>query len=214
MSMFLAMAGGASVLIGSYALIGIRWRKLYVNGATAALLLALAFAATAAGEFVREGARKPYTIRQVLFSNSITPGEVARLRHEGSVTGDPYPLRDEGRYANPQLALGARVVRAQCSACHTMNGANALVHLGGGWSLEQLRLNIAKLQRTKAFMPPFAGPATEVEAVAQLIAWEAAGAPRTWAVSDEPEVLAQITRWLDEAGTLPAGTRLETEVRP
>jgi cytochrome d ubiquinol oxidase subunit I len=197
------------VLIGAYALIGVLWRKLYVNGATAALLLALAFAATAAGEFVREGARKPYTIRQVLFSNSITPAEVARLRFAGSVTGDPYPLRDEKRYANPQLALGAHVVRVQCSACHTMKGANALVHLGGGWTIDQLRMNIAKLQHTKAFMPPFAGPPEEVEAVAQLIKWEAAGAPKVWALSNDAAKLDQIARWLDEAGTAPAGAQAE-----
>ncbi len=201
MSMFLALAAGASLLLGAYAVVGIWWRRMFVSGATAALLLALAFGATAAGEFVREGARKPYTIRQVLFSNAIAPGEVARLRRDGSVTGDPYPLRDAGRYPTEQLALGARVVRLQCLACHTMKGANALVHLGGGWSIEQLRLNIAKLQQTKAFMPPFAGPASEVEAVAQLIRWEASGAPRQWPVSDDPAVLAQIAGWLDAAGT-------------
>jgi cytochrome d ubiquinol oxidase subunit I len=200
MSMFLGLAAGASLLIAAYALLGVLWRKLYVGGATAALLLALAFGATAAGEFVREGARKPYTIRQVLFSNAITPGEVARMRREGSVVGDPYPLRDAARYPTAQLQLGARVVRVQCAACHTMRGANALVHLGGNWTLDQLRLNIAKLQRTKAFMPPFAGPPAEVEAVAQLIKWEAAGAPPAWTVSDDPAVLAQIGAWLDEAG--------------
>lgn len=199
MSMFLGLAAGASLLIGSYALIGL-WRRLYIGGTTAGLLLALAFGATAAGEFVREGARKPYTIRQVLFSNAIAPSEVARMRAHGSVTDDPYPLRDAERYANPQLALGARVVRLQCAACHTMHGANALVHLGGGWSIDQLRLNISKLQRTKAFMPPFAGPPAEVEAVAQLILWEAAGAPRAWPVSGDPATLAQIAQWLDEAG--------------
>ena len=213
MSMFLALAAGASLLIGAYALIGIWWRHLYVSGATVALLLALAFGATAAGEFVREGARKPYTIRQVLFSNSITPAEVVRLRRDGSVTDDPYPLRDAVRYPNAQLVLGARVVRAQCSACHTMKGANALVHLGGGWSMDQLRLNIAKLQLTKAFMPPFAGPAIEVEAVAQLVAWEAAGAPRQWPVSDDPAVLAQIGRWLDEAGIAPSPERAVSRPR-
>jgi hypothetical protein len=206
MSMFLALAAGASVLIGAYAVLGLLWRRLYVSGATAALLLALAFGATAAGEFVREGARKPYTVRGVLYSSSIAPGEVARLREVGSVADDPYPLLDDARYANDQLRLGARVVRMQCSACHTMSGANALVHLGGGWTVDQLRMNVAKLQYTKPFMPPFAGPPTEVEAVVQLIKWERAGAPREWPVSDDPAVLAQIGRWLDEAGPDPTGS--------
>jgi cytochrome bd-type quinol oxidase subunit 1 len=205
MSMFMALAAGASLLLGAYALVAMLWRHLYVSGATAALLLALAFGATAAGEFVREGARKPYTIRGLLYSSSIAPDEVARLRVIGSVAGDPYPLADAARYPTAQLALGAQVVRVQCSACHTMSGANALVHLGGGWDVDQLRLNIAKLQHTKAFMPPFAGPPAEVEAVVQLIRWEHDGAPRAWPRSDDPAVLAQIGRWLDEAGTRPTG---------
>ncbi len=209
MTLFLAMAAGASTLLGLFAIVGVLARKVYVGGATAILLLALAFAATAAGEMVREGARKPFTIRSVLYSSSIAPGEVARLREVGSVTADPYPLRDRDRYPTEQLALGAHVVRVQCSACHTMHGANALVHLSRGWSEAQLRVNLAQLQRTKGFMPPFAGPPREVEAVVQLLRWQGAGAPKTWPVSADPAVLAQIATWLDEAGTAPA-----PELRP
>jgi mono/diheme cytochrome c family protein len=199
MTMFVAIAAGASLLVGAYAAFALILRRMYVSGPTAALLLALAFGATAAGEFVREGARKPYTVRQTLYSNSIAPGEVARLRVTGSVSDDPWPLADEERYANSQLALGAKVVRAQCSVCHTMDGANALVHLARGWSADQLRMNIAELQRTKGFMPPFAGTPDEVEAVAQLLLWEEAGAPRAWPVTDDPLVRAKIRAWLEEA---------------
>ncbi len=210
MSMSLAIAGGATALIAACAVGGLVVRGLYASGATAALLLALAFAATAAGELVREGARKPYTIRGVLYSNAIAPDEVARLRRVGSVADDPYPLRDAARYPNPQVALGARVYRAQCSACHTLHGANALVELMGGWGLDQQRLNVAQLQRTKGFMPPFAGTAAEVEAVVQLVRWERAGgdlAEVVWPVSDDPRTLAQIQAWLDEAGPEAADRR-------
>ena len=60
-----------------------------------------------------------------------------RLRRVGSVADDPYPLRDAARYPNPQLALGAKVVRAQCAACHTLRGANAVGKVGP--NLDQLR---------------------------------------------------------------------------
>jgi cytochrome bd ubiquinol oxidase subunit I len=211
MTMFVGIAAGASVLIGAYAAVGVLLKKLYVNAATAALLLALAFGATAAGEFVREGARKPYTVRGALYSSSITPAEVARLRTEGVLAHDPWPLADAARYPTPQLAHGARVYRALCSVCHTIGGANAVVHLTQTWTDEQLRLNIAKLQRTKGFMPPFAGNADDVEAIAQLIRWEGAGAPTAW--TDTPTA-PEIQRWLDEVGTAqrpppaaPAGGR-------
>jgi mono/diheme cytochrome c family protein len=206
MTMFVGVAAGASLLVGGYVIVGLIVQRLYINGATATLLLGLAFGATAAGEFVREGARKPYTVRGVLYSTSLAPGEVAALRQSGATTGDPYPLRDRDRYPTAQIARGAQVERVLCDACHTLHGANALVELTRTWTDDQLRLNIAKLQRTKGFMPPFAGNAEDVEALVQLLRYERVGRPEEFnAVVAPPEVLAQIARWLAEAGTAPAG---------
>jgi hypothetical protein len=204
MTMFVGIAAGASLLIGLYAVLGLLVRRIYVNAATALLLLALAFGATAAGEFVREGARKPYTVRGVLYSTSIKPDEVAALRKTGATAADPYPVRDAARYPTEQLRHGAKVHRVLCDACHTISGANGLVHLTATWTDDQLRLNIAKLQKTKGFMPPFAGNAEDVEAIVQLIKWERDGAPaapKSAAAESSDATLAQITRWLEEAGT-------------
>src|SRR5207253_627843 len=55
MTMFLGMGVGASLLIGAYALGGLWYQQLDINAFTAALLGALAFAATAGGEFVQIG---------------------------------------------------------------------------------------------------------------------------------------------------------------
>lgn len=203
MTMFVGVAAGASFLIGGYVVVGLILQRLYINGATATLLLGLAFGATAAGEFVREGARKPFTVRGVLYSTAIRPGEVATLRARGAATDDPYPLR--AAYPDAQLTRGARVERVLCDACHTMRGANALVELTRTWTDDQLRLNLAKLQRTKGFMPPFAGNAEDVEALVQLLRWERDGRPAAFAATSSPEALAQIARWLDEAGTEPMG---------
>jgi cytochrome d ubiquinol oxidase subunit I len=204
MTMFLNIAAGASALIGGYAVIGLWRQKLYINGATATLLAALAFGATAGGEFVREGVRKPYSVRETLYSNATTPGQIAALRQTGVAAHDPYPLRDRADYPTEQLALGRIVYRNQCAICHTVSGTNGLVELMGGWSREQQRLNVAKLQWTKGFMPPFAGTPAELEAVVQYVAWEHAGRPAGWAESSDPSVLADIARWLAEAGTAPA----------
>jgi len=80
--------------------------------------------------------------------------------------------------------------------------------LAATWSIDQRRLNIAQLQRTKPFMPPFAGTPAEVEAVVQLIGWIRAGRPPAWEEAYDAAVLAQIGRWLDEAGTGPGDARL------
>jgi len=207
MTMFVGVAAGASALIGGYVIVGILMKRLTMNIATATLLLALAFGATAAGEFVREGARKPFTVRGVLYSTSLTPAEVEHLRKDGATTNDPYPLRDVARFPNGQLIRGAKVHRALCDACHTLHGSNALVELVRTWTDDQLRLNIAKLQRTKGFMPPFAGTAEDVEALVQFLKWEVAKTPDAWPLSADPAVLAQITKWLDEVGTSPTGGR-------
>ncbi len=208
MTLFLGLAIGASLLIGGYALLGLLGRGPRLNAATTSLLLALALAATAGGEFVREGARKPYTVRSALYSNAIAPDELASLRARGSVTHDPYPLTDADRYPDDELILGAKVYRLQCSVCHTIDGANGLVHLAGSWSPQQIRLNLAKLQHTKAFMPPFAGNAEELEALTQLLMWESAGAPAAWSPDDlgerpRAERLRAIERWLEQAGIEP-----------
>lgn len=203
MTMFLTLAVGMSTLIGAYAVVALLRQKLYVNGATATLLLGLAFLASAGGEFVREGVRKPFTIRQYLYSNSMTADDVAEMRRTGCTTHDPYPLRLSAPLPTPQLELGAHVFRVQCSICHTLHGANSVVELTATWSLDQKRLNIAQLQRTKPFMPPFAGTPEELEALVQHVTWIQAGRPADWKKSDQPEVLTEIHEWLDAAGTGP-----------
>jgi hypothetical protein len=176
---------------------------LYINGATATMLCALSFAAVAGSEFVREGVRKPYTVRDTLYSNSITQTEIEYLRQVGCVTHDPYPLEHPEDYPTGQLRLGAKVFRFHCSVCHTINGANALTHLAGSWTTSQKRMNIAQLQRTKTFMPPFAGTPAELEALVQFISWNTEGTPPAWDVSENPETLRQIRGWLEEVGTAP-----------
>lgn len=203
MMLFLNIAIAASLAVGAYAILGLVVQRLYINGATATLLLLLAFGATAGGEFVREGSRKPYSIRHVLYSNAIKPDEVVRLREVGCTANDPYPLRDNSQFPNDQLRLGARVFRRQCSVCHTVKGTNALTELTGSWDESQMRMNFAKLQHTKAFMPPFAGTVLELESLVQFINWSNQNRPARWSVSEDPGDLAQISRWLDQAGYLP-----------
>lgn len=204
MTMFLNLAAGASALVGGYVVIGMWRQKLYINGATATLLVALTLGATAGGEFVREGVRKPYTVRDVLFSNAIAPDQVATLREVGCTTHDPFPLRDAASMPTQQLRLGALVFRNQCSVCHTVGGMNGLTHLMGSWEVDQQRMNVAKLQHTKGFMPPFAGTPKELEALVQWVRWNSAGRPPAWPETSDERVLAEIKAWLDEAGTRPA----------
>lgn len=204
MMLFFMISVGASLAIGGYALIGMWLQRLYVNGATATLLLLLAFGATAGGEFVREGSRKPYTIRHVLYSNGIHPEDVAAMRIHGCVANDPFPVIHERRLPNETVTMGAKVFRRQCAVCHTMEGSNAVSHLTESWDIDQMRMNIAKLQQTKPFMPPFAGTARELESLVQYILWVQEHRPVEWPDTTDPATIDQIQKWMDEAGTEPA----------
>lgn len=211
MMMFFMISVGASVAIGGYALLGLWLQRLYINGATATLLLLLAFGATAGGEFVREGSRKPYSIRYVVYSSGIVPEEVGRLREIGSVTNDPYPVINEPDCPNPTVLLGAKVFRRQCAVCHTMEGTNGVAHLTQTWDLSQMRLNIAKLQQTKPYMPPFSGTPTELDALVHYIRWVLDDRPAQFDYQQDDAVLAQIQIWLDEAGTEASSLALAAE---
>ena len=125
------------------------------------------------------------------------------MREAGCLADDPYPLRANLEFPNEQLVMGAKVFRRQCAVCHTMEGTNALAHLTSSWDLVQMRMNIAKLQHTKPFMPPFAGTAKELESLVQYIDWSNNGRLATWSESHNRETLARIQQWLDEAGTQP-----------
>lgn len=220
MTMMLTIAVGASGLVGGYALVGLIRNQLYINGATATVLCVLAFAATAGGEFVREGARKPYSVRELLYSNSVKPDQVASLRQRGMTEFDPYPLRDTDYFPkvdgkpHPELHKGALVFREQCSICHTTAGVNALPGLTTGWDLEMKRQNFSKLQRLKPFMPPFAGTPEELEALAQFIGWWEAGRPEKWpdVKADKADYAARLVRirgYLDEVGPDAAPSTLK-----
>lgn len=214
MMLFFMISVGASVAIGGYAVVGLWMQRMYINGATGTLLLLLAFGATAGGEFVREGSRKPYSIRQVVFSNGIRPQDVVELRRVGSVTHDPFPVTFETSLPSEEVTLGAKVFRRQCAVCHTMSGANAIAHLAEFWDIGQLRMNIAKLQQTKPFMPPFAGTPAELEALVQYIRWVQADRPDQWQTDSSEDALQQIADWLAEAGPHAAQDRHPREVTP
>jgi cytochrome bd ubiquinol oxidase subunit I len=96
LTMFMAIGVGASLLIGAYAFGAIWYWKLDINGFTAPLLCALAFAATAGGEFVREAVQKPYSIRQIVYSNPLRQDELDRLRATGSATADQSTREHDG----------------------------------------------------------------------------------------------------------------------
>jgi cytochrome d ubiquinol oxidase subunit I len=171
MTMFFGLAALFSLLVGGTAVVTL-WRRRPVFHLPGTILLAvLAFCATGATEFVREGIRKPYIVYGELYSNGVAVGEVRRLRRRGIDTLKPWPLQHPEKFPNRDVRAGRRVYRQLCSSCHTPASMNGLVHLTAAWDRDMLERNIDKLHRLKSFMPPFAGDDDDLEHLVDYIIW-------------------------------------------
>ena len=171
MTMFFAMAALFSVLIAGTALFTLLKRRPLFHLPGTALLAVMAFCATTATEFVREGIRKPYVISNVLYSNAIAVDEVRRLQRRGIESLDPWPLRDADRYPTRKIRNGRMVYRELCASCHTPAAMNGLAHLTAAWDRDMLESNIQKLHRLKTFMPPFAGDRDDLRNLVAYLVW-------------------------------------------
>ena len=85
--------------------------------ALAGLLAAFSF--FGAEERVREGARKPFVIRDFMFSNGILISEIKDLNERGVLSKARWAARESD---GTPLSMGRAVYRAQCQACHTVDG--------------------------------------------------------------------------------------------
>ena len=181
---------GSSVLVGAYALFG--------PGAAAALHQRGDGPALVVAGLRGDRGRRVRPRRRAQAVHDPAPA-LFQLDHRGEVEGAPRARLHDRRSLSAAKCRpvsdssssrkGRRSFRNLCSVCHTVDGANGLMHLTGTWSAEQMRLNIAKLQRTKPFMPPFAGNAEEVEALVQWLRWNTHGPAAGLAGASDPAVV-------------------------
>jgi mono/diheme cytochrome c family protein len=149
----------------------------------AAVALLAAFAFFGGYERLREGSRKPFVIRDYMFSNGILVGEIEDLNRRGILAKAAWVAREADQ--TPE-SKGRAVFRAQCAACHTIDGYQSVRKLlapvdadmlGGilatmreegdeyasGAYLHEGHIDTTKLDYP--FMPPLVGTDEEVEAL-------------------------------------------------
>jgi len=170
MTLFLAFGVVCSLMIGAYAYFTLIRRKQYVSLSTALLLSAMALVTTGAMEFVREGIRKPYVIRDYLWSNGIADreSEYMPIALGGALSNAPWIVGDTDLATAGRKKRGQMIFQAQCAACHTHAGANGIKHLVA-YSLDIIRDDIEHLHERKSFMPPFLGTARDKEDLAAYL---------------------------------------------
>jgi len=128
-------------------------------------------------EWVREAARRPYVINELMYSNGILKSQAELLNSGGfikhaiwteNVVIDDTNLQEVGR----ELFIN------QCFACHTLGGGNNdIVSLTKNMSFRALQSYLGKIHDIRYFMPPFFGTDQEKTALAAYIAGGIHGKP-------------------------------------
>jgi len=189
-----AAAVAAAGLLTMLTILLVQIRARAYKWPAAAGLMALGFVAMAGAEWLREDLRKPYVLGQVMFVNSVRLPPPATLAppasHLAAFGADRFTvgaLNETGvraasvwmRPVPPDLLAdheyparaehqGREVFRAQCAACHTVDGYVAVRPLVAGKSVAALDGMLTKL-------------AVPVDASGQPAAWDAADLRlRTW----------------------------------
>ena len=156
-----------------------------------ALALLAAFAFLGGYERLREGARKPFVIRDHMFTNGILVGEIADLNVRGVLSKAAWAGRGVEEHGADAVARGRAVYRAQCSACHTLDGYLSMRKILGRFDADALPTVLATMRedgdayaaarsagaRAPAigrlnypFMPPLVGTDQEADALAKYLA--------------------------------------------
>jgi len=166
---------------------GGRW----INPPEALLMLLIGAVAITSGEFLREGARKPYRIEGYIFSPGVRVAEVPTLQRDGLIAHSPWlqrylqenlglpeeALRDPARLPEPlKVRVGEALYNYHCAACHALDGYNGMRPLIQPWTSEIIADAVRHLHRTNPAMPPWLGNEAEREAlIAYLVTLQKGG---------------------------------------
>ena len=139
-----------------------------MNIVVALVLLVLSQLAFGYYEFTRERARKPYVIRDYMYSNGILKSEVDTLNEKG--------ILSKAKWANPTnskdpIIMGRAVFNAECIICHDPYHFNSkpLMENIQGSEAEDIASDILDSLEDNPLMPPFVGTDAEKMALAKYL---------------------------------------------
>ena len=186
----------ASIVVSLWPLI----RPRTWNGLGVALLIGLALFSMGSGEWLREAARKPFTIHGYLYSNGMVADLSGAIVADGQLqqwvaaSGAGYlesRLAADGVSAHtlwldqrPGADPGRQLYLAHCQPCHTMAGYNGLRDYLGHWNQETIASLLPRLQYLRALMPPWYGDENENAALTQYLLSEGARADLSWPAAE------------------------------
>ncbi|EAT15969.1 cytochrome ubiquinol oxidase subunit I [Desulfuromonas acetoxidans] len=195
-------AAGFIVFLTLFTLIKPRWHNLV----TAVLVAVCAFGMMGSFEWIREADRRPFVIREMLYSNGIPVDQVEQLS-EGFLAQSKWSAIKVIDADNVQQA-GAELFKLQCYACHTLDGINndirsrtATINFNG------MVKYLGTMHQRRPFMPPFVGNELEKKALASYLVGTLHG--KETHVFDEPELTINLgQKMLEDECTVCHGVDL------
>jgi cytochrome bd-type quinol oxidase subunit 1 len=131
-------------------------------------LLLLALLATGSTEWVREVLRKPFAVREVLYSSGVRKEQVADLQAAGYLASAGWAAEYARSGGGDARARGEALFKTQCMSCHTRSGYRGLDALLGARDLAATTAFVDMMRSTDpaknpylGFMPPFVGTREE-----------------------------------------------------
>lgn len=154
----------------------ILWPRL--NGRMVALgAMVCALLSFGAVEWVREAARRPYALNEIMYSNMLMKDDQQQISEQGFSNSARW-VSAAAKAGSDALLTGHELFVHQCYACHTIGGINNdIVALTTTMSHTALRAYIAKIHRLRYFMPPFFGTEKEASALASYLVGGLHGRP-------------------------------------
>ncbi|MBE0585085.1 MAG: c-type cytochrome [Desulfofustis sp.] len=161
------MAGTAALLVISL-IAGIFKPALNLRP-VAVLAMSCALISMGSFEWIREAARRPYAINEVIYSNMIKKTDLGRIVDQGYLQSAVW-VADRQLNDQRRQTVGEELFIQQCYACHTAGGwNNDLQAQTARMSYAAMSAYIKRIHEVRYFMPPFAGTDAEADALAAYL---------------------------------------------
>lgn len=121
-------------------------------------------------EFIREGGRRPYIIRDYMYSTAILKKDMGAVAEQGVLTRAKWVMHKQITPEN-RMAAGRELFNILCLPCHSIGGPlNDIRKLSKNYTtfgMNAFLSGVGKLNNM--YMPPFAGTELERETLASFI---------------------------------------------
>jgi len=121
-------------------------------------------------EFIREGGRRPFIIRDVMYSTSILKKDMDRIQDQGLLSLAKW-VKHRQLTSENRMQAGRELYNLLCLSCHAIDGpVHDIRKLAAPYTPSGLDAMISGMHIFHPAMPPFAGTTEERKVLATFIA--------------------------------------------